>query len=290
MLVGKFKCLKTGMTATGLPPHTKMLEKLSVLEEKMSGIVDDDGQLKAGPIVEGVADKLDAFAAAQGNITPASLQGKLGSMKADLIEKIEEAAGGGGGGEEQPVPEAPPEAPAACETFTWGGKLQRKLAKDHKLPKGLNVEGCYRLWHVGNPADRIFPYKGVDATDFYVPRAPAGESKKKSDLGEGESFSPAMLLHKERLSQRKRFSKWSNLFQKMDSGIQGQDCFKEKPTFGELHDMYVEGMKVIKPLLFKGKNKRTIDKVCPASIYNEMKKKAKYGEDNGDDDGDGGGN
>lgn len=46
--------------------------------------------------------------------------------------------------------------------------------------------------------------------------------------------------------------------------------------------MYVEGMKVITPLLFKGKNKRTIDKVCPASIYNEMRKKAKHGEQDGD--------
>ena len=73
-------------------------------------------------------------------------------------------------------------APAACETFTWGGKLQRKLAKDHKLPKGLNVEAGYRLWHCGNPNARIFPYKVVSSTDFFVPSAPAGESKKKSDL------------------------------------------------------------------------------------------------------------
>ena len=205
----------------------------------------------------------------------------LDSLKADLTEKIDEAGGGGGEAPADP-PEAQPQAPAACETFTWGGKLQRKLAKDHKLPKGLNVEASYRLWHCGNLNARIFPYKVVSSTDFFVPSAPAGESKKKSDLAEGASFSPEMLLHKERLSQRKRFSKWSNVFQKMDAGIQDKDCFKEKPDFSQLHGMYVEGMKVITPLLFKGKNKRTIDKVCPASIYNEMRKKAKHGEQDGD--------
>ena len=61
-----------------------------------------------------------------------------------------------------------------------------------------------------------------------------------------------------------------------------------EPSFGVLPPHFVieseditgaaEAMKKIEPKMTKGKNKRDIHKLCPASVYNDILKKRKMGE------------
>jgi hypothetical protein len=144
----------TGMTsphmrATGLPPHTLIIQRLTGVKISMDNL--------PPALVTQLEAVLERNGAAAANLTP---QGVYSNVREAVAQAIREF---GPNFNQKALP--PPPIPLPNYTYhMWGGKMHR-LPAGFKLPD-VPVATAFRLWYQGNPVERLPPYRMFEPTDF----------------------------------------------------------------------------------------------------------------------------
>ena len=275
VVTGLFKCEKSGMVASGLPPHCAIMLRLVKLEMKIDTLIGDGTDSLRAQLKEDLKASIEQFCEQQGNISQATLQAALASAMDGLRGQLM-AALHPDGVPEEPVEEAPPPEDTSPKWHSWAdkpGQLARshRLPQDHVLPKGVNVSLFWNLWFRGAPAERRFPYRECRADDFYVPPKPAAGAAEE-----------VVVEYRRRKNQRKRFTTLVKVFRPMEALVEGEDYFFEKPTPEQSQKMYVEAKKSLGSLLPEGqhvdnagKYTRRFDQLSCGTLYNSFSKRRK---------------
>jgi hypothetical protein len=165
VLSGCYRSLSTGLTATGIPPHLAMSNELTAVvkqtEEMKVQLLSQYSSLPSK-----VADCILSQCSVNGAVpvTPDVLRSMLAQAVSQMSTHMREV-----------LPEAVrAAAPAAAadpngndgrfRLWTWGGQL-------HPVPEGwrlssTDVMSTWRLWHFGNPAERIRPLRHLEKADL----------------------------------------------------------------------------------------------------------------------------
>ena len=79
VVTGLFKCEKSGMVASGLPPHCAIMLRLVKLEMKIDTLIGDGTDSLRAQLKEDLKASIEQFCEQQGNISQATLQAALAS-------------------------------------------------------------------------------------------------------------------------------------------------------------------------------------------------------------------
>jgi hypothetical protein len=165
VFAGSHRCGPTGMTATGIPPHLAMTNELNAVVKQTEAMKTQLlSQYEALP--NAVASVL---------LSKLSINGAIPVTLDDLKSVLAQAVSDMNTHMRDVLPEsARASAPAAAaepsgddaryHAWSWGGHL-------HPVPEGwrlssTDVMSTWRLWHFGNPAERIRPLRRLKKIDL----------------------------------------------------------------------------------------------------------------------------
>jgi len=164
VLHGVGKCAKTGMVATGLPPHHlvtlqvgEMQRQVGEFQSSVHAKFDDMMETLPVSIANEIRSKVEINGAVA--VTSDDVRKMLGDFKDTLFERLEQQ-----GGATSPASSASSAPLPPFETFLWGGRLHH-CPEGFRLPRD-SVKACFNLWHCGNPVKRIGPYKCFQGYDM----------------------------------------------------------------------------------------------------------------------------
>ena len=158
VLRGVGKCDKTGMRATGLPPHH--LVSLEVGEIRREAVefqssvrtrLDNMMEILPRTIADEVRSKVEINGAVA--VTSDDVRKMLGEFKDNILERLDQHRGG----TTPPAPSVPSVPLQPFKTFYWGGQLHY-CERGFRLPRD-SVKACFNLWYCGNPVRQVAPYK-----------------------------------------------------------------------------------------------------------------------------------
>ncbi len=139
------------MTSTGIPPYCSILKEIDELKDKVENL--------PAAIVGGVEDVLERNGAAAANVTPGALKATIEAvLLTALATHLPNLPIGN-------VPVPPIQAPSPeYSLFNWGGKFHR-VPEDFDFPQ-CNAPLAFQLWFLGNPNNKIPPYRMLEPSDM----------------------------------------------------------------------------------------------------------------------------
>ena len=265
---GLFACKKSGMVATGLPPHCALMVRMAKLEKQIQSLIGEGADSLRMKLKEDLSALMNEFVADQGNISLASLKAVIDAAVQGLRDELVPAL--------NPGEQAQPPPPAAAEevkptynTHMWvdekGRNLYHKLPVDHVLPKECNVGTGWRLWFRGKPGEHQFPYRSCEGSDFHVPPKPDADADEET-----------IRVWKKARTQRKRFSKWRGTYGPLEKLIKDDADFYHHPTPSQSNAMLEKAMAKVDVLLPEpGMYERRFETLSQGTLYNGFTRKRK---------------
>ena len=165
VLSGCYRSLSTGLTATGIPRHLSMSNELtSVVKQTEEMKVQLLSQYSALP--SKVADCILSQFTVNGAIpvTPEILKSLLAQAVSQMNTHMREVLPDAVRAAAPPTAADPTGGDGRFRLWSWGGRF-------HPVPEGwrlasTDVMSTWRLWHFGNPAERIRPLRHLQKADL----------------------------------------------------------------------------------------------------------------------------
>jgi len=166
---GCLKNDKTGLCATGIPPHVVLQSGFKAMEAKVHTRIDtvhtriDEVEIKMDAIPEKVKLSILENFHINGTvpITQSQIADMFNSFQHNVLTMIQNNNNNNNNNQQHQIESGP----STFSSWTWGGRIH-PVPADFELPK-CNLKAIWDLWWCGNPAKQYAPYSRLKGFDLY---------------------------------------------------------------------------------------------------------------------------
>jgi hypothetical protein len=167
VLIVRGRCVSTGMTATGIPPHIVQALATTELKDTMiqqsTAIRNDIGQMPE-LLSNEILGRFQVNGAVP--VTAQGVQAMLTQMQNQIVAELGGRGGGAGAGIGA-LAAAPPRV--AVKWLTWHHPSKGRFCSVppyFSFPKTLTIKPCWDLYLHGNAVERIRPFRLIEPQDM----------------------------------------------------------------------------------------------------------------------------